>query len=122
MMEIIEKATKALSAKVGEELSVAEYVRRRLMPLAFEDAGVKPKEFPPFVRGRQSPVGQYAAKLGVPRKELEKAWMDRMAEVALKKLEEEEPPSDRVIPRRSDVERLSPPGGIQIVKRRKQST
>jgi hypothetical protein len=53
-----------------------------------------------------------AAKLGIPRKQLEKAWLDRIATLALKEFtdEEEEPP------KKSDFRELAAP---EVIRRRK---
>lgn len=102
--DIIAKAAKSLGISIGE------YVRSKIMPHAFKDSGMKPREFPPFVRGRPTPANQVAARLGIPRKQLEKAWIDRMATLALKEFTEEgdedEEPDRRA---GSDFRALTPP-------------
>jgi len=119
-LKIIEKAADALGTKLGEYISVGEYVRRKIMPHAFEDAGIKPREFPSFTRGKPTVAGQVAAKLGMPRKVLEKAWIDRMATLALKDLtedpEEEEEPDKRRSS--SDFRALTPPPGVEVIRKR----
>jgi hypothetical protein len=118
-LEIIEKAAEKLSNKLGEKISVAEYVRRKIMPHAFADAGVPPKEFPPFQHGKHGLASHVAAKLGMPRLAWERAILERAAAAALKELNEEEPPSDREVPRtRSDSRALSPQGGMPVAKKR----
>lgn len=121
-LKIIEKAAEKFGAKTNEEISVAEYVRRRLMPHAFADSGTPVRDFPPFIRGPKGLSSRVAAKLGMPRQAWEKAILERAAVAALKELndddEEEEP--DRP-PVRSDVKALAPPVGAPIVRRRKST-
>ena len=115
-LEIIVKAAKKLGTKNNEDISVAEYVRRRIMPHAFEDAGVPVREFPPFVRGAPTQSGRVAAKLGIPRQAWERAIIERAAAAALKELNEDEEDEPDRAPVKSEVKGLVPP---VIIRRRK---
>ena len=125
-LEIIEKAARKHSFE-----STAEYVRNRLMPIAAKDLGVPLPEFPPFVWKKTGPLKQVAAATGMSKKQLERAWLSKLAEMAMsnpqmiKELQraaedDEEPPSDRSARQtHSNIEGLAPPKGAPIVRRRK---
>lgn len=124
-LEIIEKAAR----KLGYE-STAEYVRQRLMPIAAKDLGVELPEFPAFVWKKTGPLKQVAAATGMSKKQLERAWLSKLAEMAMsnpkmldelkRSAEDEEPPSDRSVRQtQSNIEGLAPPKGAPIVRRRK---
>jgi hypothetical protein len=119
-LEIIEKAADKLGKKLGRKISVAEYIRMRVMPHAFEDAGVPVREFPPFTHGRSDLVSLVAQKRGISRREWEQAVLNKAAERAWAELQdEEEPPSDRSRTRTlSDSQALSPPGGMPVARRK----
>ena len=86
-MNLLKKA-----AKEGN-LSIAEYVRGRLMPLAAKDAGVELPEWPSLnKRGRPSVQSRVAAAMGMPVEEWRKQVLAQVAETALKQMGSGAPP------------------------------
>ena len=79
-LEIIKKAARAT------DVTVPEYVRSKLLPVAAKDAGVELPEFPPFHRGRPSVQSQVAAQLGVPVEQWRKEILNEAAENFIKRL------------------------------------
>ena len=125
-LENIKKAAK----KFGFE-SYAEYVRQRLRPIVAKDLGVPEPTYPPFEWKKPGPIKQVAAATGMSKKQLERAWLSKLAEMAMSSPNmlaelrravenDDEPPSDRSAKQtRSDVAGLAPPKGVPIVRRRK---
>lgn len=91
-LEIIKRAADVLN------MTVPEYIRFRVLPLAAKDAGVPLPEFPSFAgRGRPSDVAQAAAALGMSVGDFRKSIVEDAAAQVVARM------SERPAPARSDV-------------------
>ena len=105
----------------GGARSLADYIRRVLLA---EAAKVTKQPVPDpeiYAWGRKKkPINLVSEKTGIPVKQLEKAWIAKMAELALKDFTDDD---DDASGRKSDIGGLIiPPSerrGVEVIKRRK---
>lgn len=110
-LEFLKKAARAESERRGREITVAEFARLHVLPAAAKVLGVQLPDWPPFIRGKRpgdENITKLAKEMGIPVKDLKKAWLEKLAEQVSKKFlaDDEEPASDRQQPLKSG---LTPP-------------
>lgn len=104
--EMIRKASEIVMKK-GEANSFTDFLRRLIIRGSAEILGQPVPDLNVYHWGRKKkPITEVAERMGIPVKDLQKAWLEEMAEQALKKFLDDDEDAPK---RKSDIGGLTPP-------------